>query len=779
MTPLMLVTMAWVVGILTAQAVSVPAIWSLLPVPFALAVALGWWDSRRARRATAMLIALAAGLARVWFTQPQFGAGHVLHYVATGPLEVEGVVVEAPDRRAGGTRLEVDGVSLAGADVAPIEVDGRVLVIVPPFTDVAYGDRIRVQAALRLPQVYKDFSYRKYLARQGIYALLRADDLEVLASGQANPVVDTLIQFRERAYGVAVQLLPAPQGALLAGMLLGVEDGLPGSLVSAFARTGTTHIVAISGYNLTLVSLVVIQGLRYILKRRGQFLVSLVVIWAYVVMVGASPPVVRAGVMSSLLALAHLSGRKVHGPTALAVATLTMSAHDPGVLWDLGFRLSLAAVAAYVVYVPLVTGWLAGPLEKLIDRFGGEAAVTWLSNALVLNLAVQLTTLGLTAIVSGELSLVAPLANLLVLPAQSSVMLFGGVALVLALISLPLGVVVGWFGWVFLAYTTQVVSLLAALPWATLPLEGAGPAVVLGYYAVLAAGTVWAMAAPEARQRATGFVRGLDWRLRATAVAVIVLVLGALVMVPDGRLHVVFLDAGSGDAVFIRTPSGRQALIDGGADGPRTRAAVSAQMPFWDRDLDLVVLTSPDQDRLPGLVPVVAEMPVAHVVNGAEVGEGAAYGAWRETLDARSEGANAIVSAGEVLALDDDVALEVLWPPAGVEGPLVLRVTYGRTGVLLMGGATTIVEEALVDVYGQALQSDVMQLARRGAEGSTTAALLQAVIPEAAVVSLEQGRTPSPYIGARLMDIPLYHTGSDGAVDVVSDGQTIDIRTGR
>ena len=72
-----------------------------------------------------------------------------------------------------------------------------------------------------------------------------------------------------------------------------------------------------------------------------------------------------------------------------------------------------------------------------------------------------------------------------------------------------------------------------------------------------------------------------------------------------------------------------------------------------------------------------------------------------------------------------------------------------------------------------------MQLARRGAEGSTTAALLQAVIPEAAVVSLDQGRKPSPYIGARLMDIPLYHTGSDGAVDVVSDGQTIDIRTGR
>ncbi|MCJ7552201.1 MAG: hypothetical protein MUQ30_21230, partial [Anaerolineae bacterium] len=201
------------------------------------------------------------------------------------------------------------------------------------------------------------------------------------------------------------------------------------------------------------------------------------------------------------------------------------------------------------------------------------------------------------------------------------------------------------------------------------------------------------------------------------------------------------------------------------------------QMPFWDRSLDLVVLTSPDRDRLNGLVPVLSRYDVATVATCSEPGQGETYEAWLEALSARPTAPWIPVAGSVLLDLDPDVALHVLWPPADVVGPLVLQLAYGEARFLLLGDATTVVEEALVGAYGAELQSEVLQLARQGTQTSTSAPLLQAVAPQAVVVGLDEGRTLSSYVLARIMDIPLYQTGYDGTVDVRSNGATVDIRT--
>jgi len=792
MTPLVLVTVAWVSGILLAQAFSVPPIWLLLSLPCAATLQLSWGDQRWARRGAAMLIALSLGAGRLLLAPPASAQAasaqaasaqaacvqeHVTAYVDVGDIELEGVVVADPDRRATDTRLQIDAIEIATVSQALIDVEGQILLIAPAYTDVKYGDRIRVSGSLTLPPVFDTFSYRDYLARQGIYALLRSDQVDVVASHQANPVLDRLLQFRTRAHRVAQTLLPEPQGSLLAGILLGIEQGIPKDLVEAFELTGTSHIVAISGFNLSLIAGLVSRLSRYIAKRRGQLPVTWLVIWTYVLLVGASPAVLRAGVMASLAVLALQEHRKVHGPTSLAAAVLLLSLANPLILWDLGFQLSLAAMVALILYVPLLTLWLEGPLEWLIDRLPAESIITLLAEILIVTVAVQIMTLGITMATFGKISLVAVLTNLLVLPAQSFVMLFGGLALVLGLTIRPLGVVCAWLAWVFLAYTTLVVEWTASFPWAAVEPGTAGPLFIWAYYLLLGLITWWVTRPALVRERAAAFITGLNRTVLAAGAAVVVLVGAAIVARPDGRLHVVFLDVGNGDAVFIRTPTGRQALIDGGSDARRTLAALGKQMPFWDRSLDLVVLTSPDRDRLNGLVPVLSRYDVATVATSSEPGQGETYEAWSEALSARPTASWAPVAGSTLLDLDPDVTLHVLWPPADVAGPLVLHVTYDEVRILLLGDATTVVEEALVGVYGAELQSEVLQLARQGAQTSTSAALLQAVAPQAVVVGLDEGRTLSSYVLARIMDVPLYQTGRDGTVDVSSNGATIDIRT--
>jgi len=787
MTPLVLVTVAWVSGILLAQAFSVPPVWLLLSLPCAATLVLGWGDQRWARRGAAMLIAVSLGAGRLLLAQPQTTpvqttpaqtqVAHVVAYVDSGDIELEGVVVVDPDRRATETRLQIDAVEIAAVGQALRNVEGQILLIAPAYTDVKYGDRIRVSGSLTLPPVFDTFSYRDYLARQGIFALLRSDQVDVVASNQANPVLDRLLRFRTRAHSAAQTLLPEPQGSLLAGVLLGIEQGIPEDLVEAFELTGTSHIVAISGFNLSLIAGLVSRLSRYILKRRGQLPLTWLFIWTYVLLVGASPAVLRAGVMASLAVLALQEQRRVHGPSSLGAAVLLLSLANPSILWDLGFQLSLAAMMALILYVPLLTLWLEGPLEWLIERIPAEAIITLAADVLMMTVAVQIMTLGITMATFGKISLVAVLTNLLVLPAQPFVMLFGGLALVLGLTIRPLGVVLAWLAWVFLAYTTLVVEWTAGFPWAAVELGTAGPLFIWAYYLLLGLITWWVTRPALVRERAAAFITGLNRTVVATGAAIVVLIGAAIVARPDGRLHVIFLDVGYGDAVFIRTPTGRQALIDGGRDARRTLAALGKQMPFWDRSLDLVVLTSPDEDRLNGLVPVLLRYDVDTVATSSEPGQGETYEAWSAALAVRPTESWAPVAGSTLLDLDPDVTLHVLWPPADVAGPLVLHLAYGEMHFLLLGDATTVVEEALIGAYGAKLQSEVLQLARQGAQTSTSARLLQVVAPEAIVVGLDEGRTLSSYVLARIMDVPLYQTGRDGTVDVSSNGATVDIRT--
>ncbi len=508
MTPLMLFALAWMGGILFARAADVPSVWFLLALPPALVLLVGWGDRRGMRRAAAMLLGLMLGGLRFTAALPQITVDQVAYYRDHGTVAVEGVVIAEPDRRASDARLRVRVDRLAMGDGVTHTVEGRLLVYVPLYPTISYGDRIRAIGPMETPPVFDDFSYKDYLAREGIYALLRDADVTVLASHQANPVMDRLLRFKELAHQRLQSLLPEPQGSLLAGILLGTDQGIPDDLNAAFETTGTSHIVAISGFNLTMIAGLVTRVARRFLQRRGGLLVALLAIWIYVVLVGGNASVARAGVMSSLLALGQQEGRRSHGPTSLAAAVLVLSAANPYVLWDSGFQLSAAATLGMMLYVPPLAGWLTALLARWMDQERAKGVVSGLSDVLIVTLAVQITTLGITVWSFRAIPLVAPLTNLLILPAQPFIMVFGGLALAAGFVIWPLGRLFAWIAWVFLTYTIEVVRLTAELPLASIPVPEIDPAFIWGYYLLL--GRVQPLAGDE-RQPSPG--RALAGRL--------------------------------------------------------------------------------------------------------------------------------------------------------------------------------------------------------------------------------------------------------------------------
>ncbi len=773
MTPLMIFTMAWAVGVWAAHAILFPPVWLLLALPALAVLHVGWRDSRPARRGMWALAGFALGAGRMFLAAPHIDAAHVAFYNGVGRVEVVGVVVAEPDVRPHVTnlRVRVEQVTFPGG--ATRSLGGQVLVKASPYLAVGYGDRVRVVGPLETPPVFETFSYRDYLARRGIHALIPRAEVTVLASHQASPLLEALYRFKAHALRTLLTLLPEPQASLLAGILLGVESGIPADLRDAFIATGTSHIVAISGFNMSLVAAAMIQLARRLAKGRGELPLALGGIWLYTLLVGASAAVVRAAVMATVALVARKAGRRIHGPTSLAAAVWVMLTLNPYTLWDAGFQLSVAATLGMLLYVEPLSRRVEGMVAHLLPSAWVPRAMALLDDALVVTLAAQITTMGIVVGIFRRLSLVSLLTNLLILPLQPFVMLLGGAALLTGLAFEPLGQAVGWGAWVFLTLTIEAVRWTATFPWASIALGRVTLIAVWGYYAGLAAITWW-LRRPPALRRLPALRPG--WAVAGLMIGV--LFPAYLYLLPDGRLHVYVLDVG-GEAVLIETPTGGHILVNGGPDGPRTLACLGRQLPFWKRYLDGVVLTSPDEERLAGLIAALERYDVGFVLEGNLRGSGASYARWRELVEALPAGRVGYLPPGEERELGGGVTLQWLWPPPDVPGPVVLRLSYGEISFLLAGSATTKVEEQLVARYGEELRSAVLLFPRYGSPTAGRATFVGAVSPSIIVVAAREGKPPDPRALARVADREIYRTDVHGTIEVVADGNSVHVRTGR
>jgi competence protein ComEC len=788
--------LAWLAGIALARWLDPPLpVLGLLAIP-ALAAALLWRRERGPGLAALCALALLAGAARLLWATPHFGPDDLAYYNDQGQVRLTGVVADEPDvrdtyqnlrlRAESMTRLESDGEELA--------VRGTVLVRAPRYPERAYGERLAVTGELETPPVFEGFDYRDYLARQGVYSTIRRPRVELIEAGQGSPFWAALYAFKARAQATIAQMLPEPYAALLTGILLGVETGIPRELYERFNATGTSHIIVISGFNIAIVGgLLMLVGTKAVGRRRAVW-IAIGGIALYTILVGADAAVVRAAVMGGLFVLALYLGRQAEVRTSLVFAAVVMTAANPYTLWDVGFQLSFAATAGLI--------WLTPPLERAAERWVGtlagpghaRGAMHVLSEALLVTLAAQIATGPLIVYHFGRFSLISLLTNLLILPVQPLVMTAGGLATLAGMVWLPAGQVLGWLAWLPLAWTVWVVNWTAAAPLASVTLGHFSPWLLAALYAGLAGPVWWAgRARAEDEERPTlpalSRLSAMTRAMLAGGVISVALVWLAVASLPDGRLHVAFLDVGQGDAILITTPNGRQMLIDGGPGATATLWEVGRHMPFWDRSLDVVINTHPEADHLAGLPEVLERYRVDQIILPDVENDTALYAAWGEAMAA--EGATLVpAQAGARLSLGGDVWAEILHPggaaPAGDrlnDHSVVLRVGLGQVTFLLPGDIEAGVERRL-SAEGAALRATVLKAPHHGSDTSSCEPFLVAVDPQVAVVSVGADNRfghPDPEVLARYAErgIPVLRTDELGTIEFLTDGERLWVEAGR
>jgi len=710
-------------------------------------------------------------------------------YIGLENISVTGVIMEEPEATNSSVKL-----ILSVQEVEGEMASGNLLVRTSRYPSLEYGELLNVTGDLELPpDDLNGFNYRAYLEGQGIYTSMYYPDVELVSEGQGPQPLQAIYSLRHRLGEALRQSLPEPESSLARGILLGLRGDIPPSLNEAFQRSGTTHILAISGQNMAIIAGIVLSvATRLFGKHRPTyFILTLAILWLYALLAGMSAPVLRAVIMVSIYLLGIYLGRQRSGLTATVFSAAVMIAINPNILWQISFQLSFAAVLGLILLTPVFQDWLSRlRMPKVV------------SDSLAVGLGAILATLPLTAYYFGYTSLVTLPATFfaaLVLPAI--IMITAAVAII-GLVWIPAAQVVGWIDWILLKYFVLVVQGFAAIPHASIEIGQVKAWLVWSYYGLMTA-ILWLSSKikrlfPKKDDsliifEALSVSTPVKWEI-ATLLVIATVIWAAVFTTPEsGKLQVSFIDVGQGDSILIKSPSNHYILVDGGPNPEAICLALGEALPFWNRTIDMVVLTHQHDDHANGLIEVVQRYNVKQVLYPPDQlykEENSDYlpGSLELSNTISSNGIKCVTAqAGQIIDIGG-ATIEVLNPPEQAyedtdsdidNNGVVLRVSMGEVSFLL--SADMYWDGELLLVCEQpVLQSTVLKVGHHGSKSSTQPYYLSAVNPQLAVISVGAANRfghPSEEVVERLNtyvgEDMVLTTMDEGTVTFTTDGKRL------
>ena len=785
---------AWVAGIFLGSELNVPLVLiltGLIPLPLLF---LFSQHKKLIILTSLCLIALFGGAFYYQSSLPPDDESS-LQFYNSETVEIKGMVNTDPEVRENTTHLYLSATEIK-LDNGWQEVSGTALLFVPRYPGYDYGDVLLVAGELETPPQLDGFDYEGFLAHQGIYSTMLYPEIEILETGKGFKPLEWVYSIRNRLSQTLAEVLAEPQASLAQGIILGIRGNIPSSLQTAFSHTGTAHLLAISGLHLAIVAGMILSIGTWLFGRRHYTYIWLAVgiIWLYALLTGLHPPVVRGAIMASLFLTAELLGRQRSAFTALAFAATIMIGISPQILWTASFQMSFLAMGGLIFLTPPLR---AAGRKAASAILGEDGVVVSIANIVTDSFSVTLGAIiavwPLVAYYFGIVSFVAPVATFLALPTLPAIIITGALAGGVGLIVLPLAQTIGWLAWLFLSHMLLVVNVFAALPLSSIELGSFDTTLIWVYYLALAT-AIWLninrKKLTNPMPKAADFISRLPkkWVIPPLLVVAILVSVAAATM-PDDNLHISFLDVGQGDAILIQRGN-QQVLVDGGPSPQAISLGLGSKMPFWDRTIDLVILTHPSADHVTGLVEVLQRYQVKQVLYPDLDFESDIYGEWLRVIEEKDI-ERTLAQAGQQIDLGEGVVIKVFNPPipplTGTESDIdnngvVLHISLGEVSFLL---TADIMGEAEWELIAQRvdLRSIVLKVAHHGSGTSTSPEFLAVVDPQLAVISVGEDNPyghPTDEVIERLEEKlgaeNIYRTDEQGTIEFITDGERLWVR---
>lgn len=370
----------------------------------------------------------------------------------TESIKITGVIIEEPERFDDFTYyvLDADRLIFGGFESG---VGGRVLIKANLYPGYNYSDKITVDGLLQTPRDTDSFSYSNYLAKDNIFAVMYYPKINLVLSSGELGIGGFLLRLKDFIRTKVETIFPASDSGIILGLLLGIRTTIDAELLNDFQRIGLTHILAISGYNIALI-IGVVAGICVFAGRKMGYLLTCVLIIIFAFLTGCSASVIRASLMGIFSRGAVLAGRNGAGINAFLLSAVMMVAQNPKILlWDVSFQLSAGATFGILVILPF--------LERkfnFIPKF--------LRENLLVSLSSMVFTLPLTAVYFGGFSLVALIANVVLLPLIPLIMFFSFAGLIVDMVCGGLGFLPAGVAHILILFLINGAELFAKIPGA-------------------------------------------------------------------------------------------------------------------------------------------------------------------------------------------------------------------------------------------------------------------------------------------------------------------------
>lgn len=376
---------------------------------------------------------------------------------------LRGLVAEDPERKGQTQRV-----------VLRIQ-NFNVLATMKAYPQFGVGDEVEMEGTIENPEDISE-AYGSFLRHKSITAVLSFPEIRSLEERKGYAIGRMLSEVSRSFENKIGAILPEPHAAFLKGLLLGKKESLPDSVQNDFQRAGASHLLALSGYNITVVARLFVIVLSYITSSLAiSFWAATSGIVFFVLLTGATPSLVRAAVMGILLLVAQKEGRGYRMTNALVFAGAVMVAQNPFLVrFDAGFQLSFLATAGLIYVVPM-----------LEERFKNIIKIRSIRQIAVETLSAQIMVLPLVVYLFGSVSVVSPFANIAVLFAVPYAMFFGFIAALGEFIWHPAAMLLGIIPWALLGYMLHAIAFFSGLPFASVSLSKGNLALLVVGYGVL------------------------------------------------------------------------------------------------------------------------------------------------------------------------------------------------------------------------------------------------------------------------------------------------------
>jgi competence protein ComEC len=558
-----------------------------------------------------------AGFFRYELLTRNFPPNHISNFLNLNrSVIITGKITDEPDVREDKTFLRVQVQTLSTGKTTISASGDIILKLKESVSRFDYADKIKFEGFLYEPSPRRNpgaFDYKKYLSRKeihGIVTLSRADKIEILEKEPGNVYFSKIvIPLREWILGVFEKTLSGNHEALLSGFLLGDTRDIPKDIYNTFRDTGTVHLLAVSGSNVWLVVGVIFAFLSLLrIPKIPTTLITLVCIFIFADLVHNDPPVVRAGIMASVVLVGILLYKDADPINLVSSSALIILLFSPLHLFDVGFQLSFASVFGIVLLVP--------KLSQLLSKYVNKSHKTlwrWVILPCLVSLSAEIILFPFLAYYFNMVPLITVVANLFIVPLASLSVAFSCFTLFSATFSLTLAGIFSASNWLCLECILRLNNFFATLPVAKLTVPSPSIFFVMTYYLV-----VWLLLSLVVS------LSNLSIAQKKKAVIFSLVIIGNIfawkgpLFSEKDVLKLTFLDVGKGNSTLIELPDRQTFLVNAGEKWGNFDSGEHIVIPFLNKNgitkIDKFILTDNDSTNINSAKSVAEDVKIEQIL---------------------------------------------------------------------------------------------------------------------------------------------------------------------